>query len=100
VVLGQTVLVDGLTVIEDRAQSSSVALSALAVGQFVEVSGLIDANGTISRDADRASNGFFVASVTEVDVRKHAQRPGYECTHLRAWGADGEFSYGHSGGLH
>ena len=47
VVLGQTVLVDGLTVIEDRAQSSAIALSALAVGQFVEVSGLVDANGTI-----------------------------------------------------
>ncbi len=54
VVLGQTVLVDGLTVIEDRAQSSAIALSALAVGQFVEVSGLIEG---------------FVASVTEVEVR-------------------------------
>src|SRR4030095_5365672 len=44
VVLGQTVHVDSLTVIEDRAQSSSIALSALAVGQFVEVSGLVEAD--------------------------------------------------------
>src|SRR5215475_6492985 len=47
VVLGQTVLVDSLTVIEDRAQSSAIALSALAVGQFVDVSGLVDATGEI-----------------------------------------------------
>src|SRR5262245_34815010 len=40
VVLGQTVLVDSLTLIEDRTQSSSIALSALVVGQFIEVSGL------------------------------------------------------------
>ena len=68
VVLGQTVLVDGLTVIEDRAQSSSVALSALAVGQFVEVSGLIDANGTILATRIERKTGF-VAGVTEVEVR-------------------------------
>ena len=68
VVLGQTVLVDGLTVIEDRAQSSAIALSALAVGQFVEVSGLIDANGTILATRIERQTGF-VASVTEVEVR-------------------------------
>jgi len=68
VVLGQTVLVDGLTVIEDRAQSSSLALSALAVGQFVEVSGLIDANGTILATRIERQTGF-VASVTAVEVR-------------------------------
>jgi len=68
VVLGQTVLVDGLTVIEDRAQSSAIALSALAVGQFVEVSGLIDAHGTILATRIERQTGF-VASVTEVEVR-------------------------------
>src|SRR5712691_1341160 len=68
VVRGQTVLVDGLTVIEDRAQSSAIALSALAVGQFVEVSGLIDANGTILATRIERQTGF-VASVTEVEVR-------------------------------
>jgi len=68
VVLGQTVLVDGLTVMEDRAQSSALALSALAVGQFVEVSGLIDANGTILATRIERQTGF-VASVTEVEVR-------------------------------
>jgi hypothetical protein len=68
VVLGQTVLVDGLTVIEDRAQSNSIALSALAVGQFVDVSGLIDANGTILATRIERQTGF-VAGVTEVEVR-------------------------------
>src|SRR5262249_7805574 len=68
VVLGQTVLVDSLTVIEDRAQSSSIALSALAVGQFVEVSGLVDANGTILATRIERKTGF-VAGVTEVEVR-------------------------------
>ncbi len=68
VVLGQTVLVDGLTVMEDRAQSSAIALSALAVGQFVEVSGLIDAHGTILATRIERQTGF-VASVTEVEVR-------------------------------
>ena len=68
VVLGQTVLVDSLTLIEDRAQSSSIALSALAVGQFVEVSGLVDANGTILATRIERKTGF-VAGVTEVEVR-------------------------------
>src|SRR5712691_7038624 len=68
VALGQTVLVDGLTVMEDRAQSSSIALSALAVGQFVDVSGLIDANGTILATRIERQTGF-VAGVTEVEVR-------------------------------
>jgi hypothetical protein len=68
VVLGQTVLVDSLTVIEDRAQSSSIALSALAVGQSVEVSGLVDANGTILATRIERKTGF-VAGVTEVEVR-------------------------------
>jgi len=68
VVLGQTVFVDGLTVIEDRAQSSSIALSALAVGQFVGVSGLVDANGTILATRIEHQTGF-VAGVTEVEVR-------------------------------
>jgi hypothetical protein len=68
VVLGQTVLVDGLTVIEDRAQSSAIALSALAVGQFVEVSGLVDANGTILATRIERKTGF-VTGVTEVEVR-------------------------------
>ncbi len=68
VVLGQTVLVDGLTVMEDRAQSSSIALSALVVGQFVDVSGLIDANGTILATRIERQTGF-VAGVTEVEVR-------------------------------
>ncbi len=68
VVLGQTVLVDGLTVMEDRAPSSPIALSALAVGQFVDVSGLIDANGTIlATRIERQTD--FVAGVTEVEVR-------------------------------
>jgi Domain of unknown function (DUF5666) len=67
-VLGQTVLVDSLTVIEDRAQSNSIALSALAVGQFVEVSGLVDANGTILATRIERKTGF-VAGVTEVEVR-------------------------------
>src|SRR5215471_2699564 len=40
VVLGQTVLVDSVTVMEDRASSSTLTLSALAAGQCVEVSGL------------------------------------------------------------
>jgi hypothetical protein len=69
VVLGQTVLVDGLTVIEDRAQSSSITLSALAVGQFVEAGGLVDANGTIIATRLERKNGF-VAGVTEVEVRR------------------------------
>jgi hypothetical protein len=68
VVLGQTVLVDSLTVIEDRAQSSSIALSALAVGQFVEVSGPVDANGTILATRIERKTGF-IAGVTEVEVR-------------------------------
>jgi Domain of unknown function (DUF5666) len=68
VVLGQTVHVDSLTVIEDRAQSSSIALSALAVGQFVEVSGLVDANGEILATRIERKTGF-VAGVTEVEVR-------------------------------
>jgi hypothetical protein len=68
VVLGQTVLVDGLTVIEDRAQSSAIALSALAVGQFVEVSGLIDDSGMIHATQIERKTGF-VAGVTEVEVR-------------------------------
>src|SRR5262249_7243549 len=68
VVLGQTVLVDSLTVIEDRAQSSSIAFSALAAGQFVEVSGLIEANGTILATRIERKTGF-VAGVTEVEVR-------------------------------
>src|SRR6516165_10230102 len=68
VVLGQTVLVDGLTVIEDRAQSSAIALSTLAVGQFVEVSGMVDANGMIHATQIERKTGF-VASVTEVEVR-------------------------------
>ena len=68
VVLGQTVLVDGLTVFDDRAQLSSISLSDLVVGQFVEVSGLVDANGIImatriERKAD------FIAGVTEVESR-------------------------------
>jgi len=68
VVLGQTVLVDGLTVMEDRVQSSSIALSALVVGQFVDVSGLIDANGTILATRIERQTGF-VAGVTDVEVR-------------------------------
>src|SRR5262252_4440209 len=44
VVLGQTVLVDSVTVMEDRASSSALALSTLAAGQFVDISGLVDAN--------------------------------------------------------
>jgi Domain of unknown function (DUF5666) len=68
VVLGQTVLVDSLTVIEDRAQSSAIALSTLAVGQFVEVSGLVDANGEILATRIERKTGF-VAGVTEVEVR-------------------------------
>ena len=68
VVLGQTVLVDSLTVIEDRAQSSSIALSTLAVGQFVEVSGLVDADGAILATRIERKTGF-VAGVTEVEVR-------------------------------
>jgi Domain of unknown function (DUF5666) len=68
VVLGQTVLVDSLTVIEDRAQSSSIALSTLAAGQFVEVSGLVDANDTILATRIERKAGF-VADVTEVEVR-------------------------------
>ena len=68
VVLGQTVLVDSLTVIEDRAQSSSIAFSTLAEGQFVEVSGLVDANGTIVATRIERKTGF-VAGVTEVEVR-------------------------------
>jgi Domain of unknown function (DUF5666) len=68
VVLGQTVLADSLTVIEDRAQSSSIAFSALAVGQFVEVSGLVDANGTILATRIERKTGF-IAGVTEVEVR-------------------------------
>jgi hypothetical protein len=68
VVLGQTVLADSLTVIEDRAQSSSLAFSALAVGQFVEVSGLVDANGTILATRIERKTGF-IAGVTEVEVR-------------------------------
>src|SRR5262245_31586970 len=68
VVLGQTVHVDSLTAIEDRAQSSSIALSSLAVGQFVEVSGLVDANGEILATRIERKTGF-VAGVTEVEVR-------------------------------
>src|SRR5262249_2410196 len=68
VVLGQTVIVDSLTVIEDRAQSSAIAFSALAVGQFVEVSGLVDADGKILATRIERKTGF-VAGVTEVEVR-------------------------------
>jgi Domain of unknown function (DUF5666) len=68
VVLGQTVLVDSLTVIEDRAQSSSIAFSVLAAGQFVEVSGLVDADGRILATRIERKTGF-VAGVTEVEVR-------------------------------
>jgi len=68
VVLGQTVLVESLTVIEDRAQSSSIAFSALAAGQFVEVSGLVDADGTILATRIERKTGF-VAGVTEVEIR-------------------------------
>jgi hypothetical protein len=62
------VLADSLTVIEDRAQSSSIAFSALTVGQFVEVSGLVDANGTILATRIERKTGF-IAGVTEVEVR-------------------------------
>jgi len=68
VVLGQTVLVDSVTVMEDRASSSALALSTLAAGQFVEVSGLVDANGTILATRIERQTGF-VAGVTEVEVR-------------------------------
>ena len=68
VVLGQTVLVDSVTVMEDRASSSALALSTLAAGQFVEVSGLVDANGTILATRIERKTGF-IAGVTEVEVR-------------------------------
>jgi len=68
VVLRQTVHADSLTVIEDRAQSSSIDFSALAVGQFVEVSGLVDADGAILATRIERQTGF-VAGVTEVEVR-------------------------------
>src|SRR5262249_40840478 len=68
VVLKQTVLANSLTVIEDRAQSSSIAFSALTVEQFVEVSGLVDANGTILATRIERKTGF-IAGVTEVEVR-------------------------------
>src|SRR5262249_38525973 len=73
VVLGQTVLVDSLTIMEDRAQSSSIALSDLAVGQFVDVSGLVDANGTILATRIERQTGF-VAGVTDVEVRSTLSR--------------------------
>src|SRR5499427_6316880 len=68
VVLRQTVHADSLTVIEDRAQSSSIDFSALAVGQFVEVSGLVDADGALLATRIERQTGF-VAGVTEVEVR-------------------------------
>src|SRR5262249_56526366 len=67
-VLRQPVDEDSLTVIEDRAQSSSIDFSALAVGQFVDVSGLVDADGTILATRIERQTGF-VAGVTEVEVR-------------------------------
>src|SRR5712691_10476130 len=81
VALGQTVLVDGLTVMEDRAQSSSIALSALAVGQFVDVSGLIDANGTILATRierqtgceNRAIGIYQTADVDELPYRQSTE---------------------------
>src|SRR5215813_14136807 len=53
---------------EDRASSSTLTLSALAAGQCVEVSGLVDANGTILATRIERQTGF-VAGVTEVEVR-------------------------------
>ena len=68
VVLGQTVLVDGLTVLEDRAQLGSIPLTDLVVGQFVEVSGMVDANGMIVATRIERKAGF-IAGVTEVAAR-------------------------------
>src|SRR5215471_13989264 len=68
VVLRQTVHADSLTVIEDHAQASSIDFSALAVGQFVEVSGLVDADGALLATRLERQTGF-VAGVTEVEVR-------------------------------
>jgi len=68
VVLGQPVMVEALTVLEDSAQTGSIALSNLAVGQFVDVSGLIDANGVIVATRIERKAGFIPGS-TEVEAR-------------------------------
>lgn len=47
VVLGQTIRVNGLTVVEAVGRTEFVPVPTLAVGDFVEVSGVTDANGII-----------------------------------------------------
>lgn len=68
VVLGQTVRVDGLTVLEEQGQPGSILFSALRVGEFVEVSGMVDANGVIAATRLERKTGF-VAGVTALQVR-------------------------------
>lgn len=68
VVLGQSVRVDGLTVLEDQEQPGSILFSALMPDEFVDVSGVADANGVIVATRLERKTGF-VANVTVLEVR-------------------------------
>lgn len=68
VILGQTVRVDGLTVLEDRGQAGALLLSAFAVGDFVAVSGAAASTGVVLATRLERKTGF-VAGSTEVEVR-------------------------------
>ncbi len=68
VVLGQTILVDALTVIEVSGQPGSISLIDLSVGDLVEVSGLIDANENIRATRIEQKPGF-IPGVTEVELK-------------------------------
>jgi hypothetical protein len=68
-ILGQTVMVDGLTVIEASGQTGSLLFEDLAVNDVVEVSGQIDANGIIRASRLERKSGVFVPGVTEVEIK-------------------------------
>ena len=67
VVLGQTIRVNGLTAIEVVGRQAVVPLATLHVGDFVEISGVVDASGAIS--ASRIESRGVLASNTTVELK-------------------------------
>lgn len=68
-ILGQTVLADGLTVIEASGQEGALQFTDLLIGAVVEVSGQINADGAVLAARIEVQAAGFVPGTTDVELK-------------------------------